>query len=175
MTWGPLLHYALENVKNQQTENLQLFLKTGNGPKKWENGPKKWENVPQKKTGNQLTNWEFKTFSENRKQTQKLRKRIKKIKKFTLQKALITSKNSFCVIYINRELKGVTGRWQCMVVELRMWRKNFRIHLRHIKRFYDVFTEFKCKVDFQNHKFGWLRFENQFFFNYWKKTTKNLH
>jgi len=53
---------------NQQIENLKLFLKTGNGPKKWGNGPKK--------RGNRSTNWEFETFFENRKRTQKKRKPI---------------------------------------------------------------------------------------------------
>ena len=26
-----------------------------------------------------------------------------------------------------------------------------------------IFTEFDRKVDFQNHLFGWIRFENRFF------------
>ena len=29
-----------------------------------------------------------------------------------------------------------------------------------------IFTEFDRKVDFQNHEFGWIRFENCFIFNY---------
>ena len=54
---------------DQQSENLQLFLKIGNGPKKK-------RKPTQKKRGNRSTNWEFKTFSENRKRAQKMRKRI---------------------------------------------------------------------------------------------------
>ena len=48
---------------DQQTENLQLFLKTGNGSKK---------------RGNWSTNWELKTVLENRKLTPKMRKRALK-------------------------------------------------------------------------------------------------
>ena len=40
---------------DQQTENLKLFLKTGNGPKKEETDPKKRGNGP-KKRGNGSTN-----------------------------------------------------------------------------------------------------------------------
>ena len=36
---------------------------------------------------------------------------------------------------------------------------------KHIKRF-NEFTEFERKVDFQDHPFGWLRFENRFFENH---------
>ena len=64
----------------QQTENLKLFLKTGNGPKKRGNGPKKRGNRL-KKWGNRSTNWEFTTFFENRKRTQKMRKRTQKKRK----------------------------------------------------------------------------------------------
>ena len=67
--WKPETDPKKEET-DQQTENLKLFLKTGNGPKKRGNGPKK--------RGNQSTNWEFKTFSENRKLTQKKKKRTQK-------------------------------------------------------------------------------------------------
>ena len=52
-----------------------------------------------------------------------------------------------------------------MVVELIMQyciEYFYRIHLRHIKRFNDIITEFESKVNFQNHPFGWVRFENRF-------------
>ena len=55
---------------------------------------------------------------------------------------------------------------QCNVVILRMYsivENIFRIHLRHVKRFKRcIITEFQRKVDFQNHPFGWVRFENRF-------------
>ena len=53
-----------------------------------------------------------------------------------------------------------------MVVELRLQYcgKFFRIHLRHIKTILRrIFTEFNRKTDFQNHLFGWVRFENRFY------------
>ena len=57
-----------------------------------------------------------------------------------------------------------------MVVELRMYsieENFFRIHLRHNKRFIDVIiTEFECKVEVQNHPFGWFRCENRLILNY---------
>ena len=54
---------------DQQTENLKLFLKTGNGPKKRGNGPKKEETNQQTenlklflKTGNGSKSKHFKGF-----------------------------------------------------------------------------------------------------------------
>ena len=42
----------------------------------------------------------------------------------------------------------------CMVFELSMQYCNFfRIHLIILRC---IFTEFDCKVDFQNHLFGWI-------------------
>ena len=43
----------------------------------------------------------------------------------------------------------------------------FRIHWKHIKTILRlIFTEFDRKTDFQNHLFGWIRFENRFLLNY---------
>ena len=39
--------------------------------------------------------------------------------------------------------------------------KFFRIHFRHIKRFHYVKL---LSFDIQNHEFGWVRFQNRFFF-----------
>ena len=41
--------------------------------------------------------------------------------------------------------------------------KYFRVHLRHLTFLRCIITQFDRKVDFQNHLFGWLRFENRFF------------
>ena len=36
-----------------------------------------------------------------------------------------------------------------------------------------IITEFERKVDFQNHPFGWLRFENRFFSELLNNDEKN--
>ena len=62
---------------DQQTENLKLFLKTGNWPNKRGNRPKKRGNRP-KKRGNWSTNWEFTTFLKTGNKPKKWGNRPKK-------------------------------------------------------------------------------------------------
>ena len=54
--------------------------------------------------------------------------------------------------------------WLCKVVELSMqycgqiFEGSFETYKTILRR---IFTEFDHKVDFQNHLFGWIRFENR--------------
>ena len=68
----------------------------------------------------------------------------------------------------------------CMVVKLsiqycrHILKDSFETYKTILRR---IFNEFECKVDFQNHLFGWIRFENSFFLilnNDDKKCKKNF-
>ena len=74
---------------------------------------------------------------------------------------------AFKFIQLILKLKIFKGSdWLCMVFELSMHyygqilHASFEIHKTILRR---IFTEFDRKVDFENHLFEWIRFENRFF------------